>query len=60
MGAACDADRFVEDFQANGAGELAFQALTVARQLMLMLMLPELGSRHKTAEHRHHERGSDL
>lgn len=59
MGAACDADRLVVDLQTDGTGELAFQAFPRCGCCgsILLLMLPELSSRHKTAEHRHHEHG---
>lgn len=55
MSAAGDADRFVINLQADGAGKLALQTLSVL-QLGLGMRLSELGSRNKTAEHRHHER----
>lgn len=57
MGAACDADRFVVHLQTDGTGELALQAFPRCGCCgsILLLMLPELSSRHKTAEHRHHE-----
>ncbi len=59
MSAACDTDRFVVHLQTDGTGELALQAFPRCGCCgsILLLMLPELSSRHKTAEHRHHEHG---
>lgn len=54
MSAAGDADGFVINLQADGAGELALQTLSML-QLGLGMRLSELSSRNKTAEHRHHE-----
>lgn len=55
MSAAGYADGFVINLQADGAGKLALQTLSML-QLGLGMRLSELGSRNKTAEHRHHER----
>lgn len=59
MSTAGDADGFVINLQADGAGKLALQTLSVL-QLGLGMRLSELGSWNKTAEHRHHERWMPL
>lgn len=57
MSAAGDADGFVINLQADGAGKLALQTLSMLQLgLGMGMRLSELGSRHKIAEHRHHER----
>lgn len=58
MGAAGDADGFVVDLQTDGTGELALQALSrcgCSGSILLLMLLSELSSGHKTAEHRHYE-----
>lgn len=60
VGTASNDDRFMIHLQANWAGELALEALASGScSCPVLLVLPELmSSRHKTAKHRHHERGS--
>lgn len=60
-----DADGFVVDLQADGAGELALDALRRgcqrARAAVGLLLLAELGARrHKAPKHRHHGAADDL
>lgn len=66
VSAAGDADGFVVDLQADGAGVLALHALCRGAQraraaARLLLLRAELGARRdKAPKHRHHGAGEDL